>query len=179
MPSSQTTRASTVRHFPGQQFNRSFHLNKPGDDDLRSALEDRAESFDNSHYWASHHLRLSVIAHAAIANMAASASKSQEAVNMYEDYLSGRHLSENVEAFLRRLPPLITGIMDYGPWIYCANPYASKGNGPADQATLVRRGRQLLKEFTALKAGIEAYMPGKSKGVVTRQVIHPKLYPVL
>ncbi|KAK3173377.1 hypothetical protein OEA41_006706 [Lepraria neglecta] len=102
--------------------------------------------------------------------MAASTSKPQEAVNMYEDYSSGRHLSETVEAFLRRLPPLSTSIMDYGPWIYCASPYASKGNGPEDQATLVRRGRQLLKKFTALKAGIEASMPGKSKGVITRQL---------
>ena len=176
MPSSQKTRASTVRHFPGQQLNRST---KPGDDDLRSALEDRAESFDNSHYWANHHLQLLVIAHAAIAKMAASTSKPQEAVNRYEDYPSGRHLSETVEAFLRRLPPLSTSVTDYGPWIYCANPYASKGNGPEDQATLVRRGRQLLKEFTALKAGIEASVPGKSKGVITRQVILPKLYPAL
>ena len=109
--------------------------------------------------------------------MAASASQPQEAFNLYERNPKGRQLSENVDDFLKRLPPLSTSTKDHGSWIYCANPYAPKTYENEDQPTLVGKGRQLLEGFTALKAGIEANMAGKSKSVITRQVITPKTHP--
>ncbi|KAL2045757.1 hypothetical protein N7G274_002188 [Stereocaulon virgatum] len=39
-----------------------------------------------------------------------------------------------------------------------------------DQPTLVRKGQQLLEEFTALKARTEADMAGENKSVITRQL---------
>ena len=96
--------------------------------------------------------------------------ESREAFNIYEDYPSGRQLSETVETFLKRLPPLSTSMIEYGPWIYVANPYSPMSQAREDQATFVRKGRELLEEFTALKAGIEASMPGKAKAVIGRKV---------
>lgn len=102
--------------------------------------------------------------------MATSFTEAQEAFNPYEDYPSGRQLSETMEAFMKRLPPLSTSIIEYGPWIYVANPYSPRSQAREDQATFVRKGRQLLEDFTALKAGIEASMPGKAKTVIGRKV---------
>lgn len=78
-----------------------------------------------------------------------SVTQSREAFNVYEDYPSGRQLSETVETFLKRLPPLSTSIIEYGPWIYVANPYSPRSQALEDQATFVRKGHQLLEEFTA------------------------------
>lgn len=98
---------------------------------------------------------------------------------MYEDYPSGRHLSETVEDFLRRLPPLTTNIRDHGPWIYIANPYSPKGRPQEDQATFVRKGRELLENFSAAKVKIEHSMAGKAKSVIGRKVkIAPKAVEV-
>ncbi len=105
--------------------------------------------------------------------MAFSVTKSQEAFNPYEDYPSGRHLSETIEAFMKRLPPLSTSIIEYGPWIYVANPYSPRNHAREDQATFVRKGHQLLEDFTAVKAGIEMSMPGKAKTVIGREVTLP------
>ena len=99
-----------------------------------------------------------------------SVTESREAFNIYEDYPSGRQLSETVETFMKRLPPLTTSIIEYGPWMYIANPYSPRSHAREDQATFVRKGRELLEEFTALKAGIEASMPGKAKIVIGRKV---------
>ena len=74
---------------------------------------------------------------------------------------------------MKRLPPLSTSIIEYGPWIYVANPYSPRSHVREDQATFIRRGRHLLEDFTAVKAGIEASMPGKAKGVIGRKVILP------
>ena len=101
-------------------------------------------------------------------------TKSREAFNIYKDYPSGRQLSETVETFLKRLPPLCTSIVEYGPWIYVANPYSPRSQVREDQATFVRKGHELLEEFTALKAGIEASMPGKAKTVIGRKVALPR-----
>ena len=105
--------------------------------------------------------------------MAISVTKSQEAFNPYEDYPSGRHLSETVEAFMKRLPPLSTSIIEYGPWIYIANPYSPRSHVHEDQATFIHKGHQLLEDFTAIKAGIKQSMPGKAKTVIGRKVTVP------
>ena len=105
--------------------------------------------------------------------MAISVTKSQEAFNPYEDYPSGRHLSETVEAFMKRLPPLSTSIIEYGPWIYIANPYSPRSHAHEDQATFIHKGHQLLEDFTAVKAGIEQSMPGKAKTAIGRKVTVP------
>ncbi len=105
--------------------------------------------------------------------MAIPVTKSQEAFNPYEDYPSGRHLSESIEVFMKRLPPLSTSIIECGPWIYVANPYSPRSQAREDQATFVRKGHELLEEFTAVKAGIEMSMPGKAKTVIGRKVRLP------
>lgn len=117
------------------------------------------------------------MAHAAIEEdkMDISGTESREAFNIYADYPSGRQLSETVETFLKRLPPLCTSIIEYGPWIYVANPYSPRSQFREDQATFVRKGHELLEEFTALKAGIEASMPGKAKTVIGRKVTLPQM----
>ena len=99
-----------------------------------------------------------------------SVTESRKAFNIYEDYTSGRQLSETVETFMKRLPPLTTSMIEYGPWIYIANPYSPRSQPREDQATFVRKGHELLEEFTALKAGIEASMPGKAQTVIGRKV---------
>ena len=105
--------------------------------------------------------------------MAIPITKPQEAFNPYEDYPSGRHLSETVEAFMKCLPPLSTSIIEYGPWIYIANPYFPRSHAHEDQATFIHKGHQLLEDFTAVKAGIEQSMPGKAKTVIGRKVTVP------
>ena len=112
------------------------------------------------------------MAHAAIEEdkMDICPTEPRAAFNIYEDCPSGRQLSETVETFLKRLPPLCTSIIEYGPWIFVANPYSPRSQAHEDQATFVREGRQLLEEFTALKAGIEVSMPGKAKTVIGRKV---------
>lgn len=89
---------------------------------------------------------------------------------MYEDYPSGRHLSETVSAFLARLPPHSTPIATYGPWIYIANPEYQDRPTSEDLGGFKQVGHLLLGEFSNRKAGVEASMAGKAKGMITKKV---------
>jgi len=97
-----------------------------------------------------------------------STPKPKQAVNMYENDPSGRQLPETVEAFLQRVPPQTTQLMDHGPWIYIANPYAS--HHTEDRAGFASRGRELLEDYESMAKGIEASMAGKAKGTTTRKL---------
>ena len=89
---------------------------------------------------------------------------------MYEDYPSGRHLAETVPEFLARLPPLTTQVSDYGPWIFIANPNYRDNPTSEDLRGFKHEGSELLQQFSSMKAGIEASMPGKANSVIGKKV---------
>ncbi len=141
-----------------------------GDEDLRAELEDRAATFDISPYWADHHSELSVIAATAMAQSSNSASASKKPYNMYEGNSAGRQLSETVASFLTRLPPFTTHVDTCGHWIFIANPRSKVRPTDEDLAGLKERGGEILRDFEATKAGIEASMAGKAKSTIGRKL---------
>lgn len=90
---------------------------------------------------------------------------------MYEGNLAGRQLSETVDAFLSRLPPLTTLVYDHGHWIYIANPHSKFRPTDEDQAGFTERGREILQDFAAEKASIEASMAGKTRCAIVSRLI--------
>lgn len=90
--------------------------------------------------------------------------------NVYEGSPSGRQLSEPVAAFLSRLPPLTTQLATSGPWIFIGNPHTNYRHTNEDLKGFKIRGRELLNEFAAAKAGIEASVAEKVKGATTRHI---------
>jgi hypothetical protein len=58
--------------------------------------------------------------------------------------------------------------MDCGPWIFIANPSSIPHR--EDRAGFMARGQQLLEDYEAVAKGIEASMPGKAKGTITRNL---------
>ena len=100
----------------------------------------------------------------------APAPKSEPINNMYEDYPSGRHLSETVSEFLFRLPPRSTPISQHGPWIYIADPRYRDNPTSKDLAGFRQIGRRLLDEFAVKKAKVENSMVGKPKGTITKKL---------
>lgn len=140
---------------------------KLGDENLRNELEERAATFDVSLYWANHDKELSVAAATAIAQSALAPKK---LYNMYEGDSAGRQLSETVDSFLARLPPLTTPVDEHGHWIYIANPRSKARPTDADRAGLMERGREILEELEAAKAGIEASTAGKAKSTIGKKL---------
>lgn len=140
---------------------------KLGDENLRNELEERAATFDVSLYWANHDKELSVAAATAIAQSALAPKK---LYNMYEGDSAGRQLSETVASFLARLPPLTTPVDKHGHWIYIANPRSKARPTDADRAGLMERGREILEELGAAKAGIEASTAGKAKSTIGKKL---------
>ncbi len=140
---------------------------KLGDEFRRRELEDRAATFDVSPYWSNHHKGLSVIATNAIAN---SASAPKMLYNPYDGSPAGRQLSETVASFLSRLPPFSTQINNHGPWIFIANPRSKSRPTDEDLAGLMCKGQEILEDFSATKAGIEASMAGKAKSTIGKKL---------
>ena len=89
---------------------------------------------------------------------------------MYEGMSAGRQLSETVTSFLSRLPPLTTPVANHGPWIYVADPHAKSRPTDEDRAGLIERGQEMLEDFEATRAGIEASMAGKAKSAIGRKL---------
>ena len=89
---------------------------------------------------------------------------------MYEGDSAGRQLSETVASFLARLPPLTTPVDKYGYWIYIANPRSKARPTDEDRAGLMQRGRKILEDFEATKAGVEASMAGKAKSSISKKL---------
>ena len=141
----------------------------PGDDGLKADLEAQASAFDTSTYWATHDHQPAVMAFKANPHPSAP-SAPKPTYNMYEDYPSGRHLSETVSEFLARLPPYTTQSTDCGPWIYIANPSYQDNPTSEDLRGFKRRGAELLEEFNIAKTGIEESMAGKAKGAIGRKI---------
>lgn len=90
--------------------------------------------------------------------------------NMYEGDVGGRQLSETVEAFLARLPPLTTQLTTTGPWLYIGNPYTSHRPSSEHRREFITKGTELLEEFRSSKESIEASMAGKPKAIITRKL---------
>ena len=136
---------------------------------MKAELEEKASAFDPLSYWSSHDLQPAVIAFKATPQTPP-APLSKPIYNMYEDYSSGRHLSETVPEFLARLPPSSSQSTDTGPWIYIANPTYRDIPTSEDLRGFKQQGAALLKEFGDAKAGIEASGTGKAKNVVGRKL---------
>lgn len=143
---------------------------EPGDSHLRTELEHRAATFDPSTYWSTHSRHLSVIAATTIAQASKSAPTSQKLYNPYEGSSAGRQLSETVASFLSRLPPLTTHVDNHGYWIYISYPRSKARPTDEDRAGLMAKGRQILEDFEATRAGIEASMAGKAKSTIGRKL---------
>ena len=56
------------------------------------------------------------------------------------------------------------------PWIYIANPHSPSLATAEDWAGFNAKGTELLDAHSAARADIEASMPGKAKGAITRKV---------
>jgi hypothetical protein len=75
--------------------------------------------------------------------------------NPYAGLHSARQLDETVDAFLSRLPPATTSVMTNGPWIYIANPYRKPQLLDENWAEFMKRGENVLTEFSEAKTKIE------------------------
>ncbi|KAL8833450.1 MAG: hypothetical protein Q9170_004259 [Blastenia crenularia] len=142
-----------------------------GDADDRARLEEEAQQYDPTSYWANHPYLIPVIAAASRAKaQASSSSPSKPLYNLYEGQSCGRQLNESVEEFLKRLPPLTTRVSLSCPWIYIANPHASSRPTDYDQGGFMEAAEELLAEFTSKKNDIEKSMAGKAKASITRKL---------
>ena len=166
--SSRTIRASMVCAFLVKTLIDTSIKTKLGDKNLRSELENRAATFDTSVYWSTHNSELSVIAAATKAQASDSAPASKKLYNPYEGDSAGRQLSETVDAFLLRLPPLTT--LGTGQWIYIADPRSKSRPLDEDRRGLMGRGGEILEDFEATRAGIEASMAGKPKSAIGKKM---------
>ena len=90
--------------------------------------------------------------------------------NIYENYPSGRQLSETLPEFFARLPPYSTRTTDYGPSIYISNPSYRPNPISEDVRGLKQRGSKVLESFSNAKAEMEASMPGNVKSVIGRKL---------
>ena len=117
-----------------------------------------------------HPLQPATVAYNTIAREKKQPTPKKALYNAYEGDLCGRQLSETVDAFLARCPPLTTPTATYGPWLRIGNPYTSFRRTNEDQAGFMARGREILQDFNTVKTGIEASMAGKSKAAITRKL---------
>lgn len=101
---------------------------------------------------------------------ASSFSPSKSLYNPYEGQICGRQLSESVEEFLKRLPPLTTHVSLKCPWIFIANPHARSRPTDYDQGSFMQAAEGLLQGFTKEKTDIEKSMVGKAKGTITKKL---------
>ncbi|KAL9127983.1 MAG: hypothetical protein Q9217_003244 [Psora testacea] len=129
----------------------------PGDDELKADLESKVSKCDPSIYWATHDFQPAVMASKATLNSPAP-SAPKPVFNFYENYPSGRHLSETVSEFLARLPPYSTQTTDHGPWIYIANPSYRFDPTSEDLRGFKKSATELLENFSNLQANTEASM---------------------
>ena len=138
---------------------------------MKHELETKAFNFDPSLYWSSHELQLSVMAfQSSLGSSTSSAPAPAPLYNTYENYPSGRRLSETVPEFLARLPPFTSQIGDHGPWIYISNPSYRDEPTKEDLRGFKQEGGELLREFSSMKAGMEASMSGQISSVVGRKL---------
>ncbi|KAI4188521.1 MAG: hypothetical protein L6R41_002083 [Letrouitia leprolyta] len=172
MDTSQAIQASTVKPRSTNQFHHDLKtLPALGDADDRARLEEEAQDFDPSQYWSNHPQMLQVMAAASRAKAQAdSLTPSMPLYNPYEGQICGRQLSEAVEDFLKRLPPLTTHVNATCPWIFIANPYARSRPTDYDQGRFMQAAERLLEEYTEQKNGIESSMAGKAKGTMTKKL---------
>ena len=136
-------------------------------------MTQQARNYDPSTYWSTHHLDLNTIAANAIAKTKkpATPEKSAKLYNPYEGQLSCRQLAETVPEFLLRLIPsssLATDIGDH--WIRIANPHSPERPTSEDWREFTEAANKYLETYNQARAKVEASMPGKAKGTVTRKV---------
>ncbi|KAL8944796.1 MAG: hypothetical protein Q9216_000218 [Gyalolechia sp. 2 TL-2023] len=159
-------------HDAGQDGYLSSDSSFYGDTDDRARLEEEvAQNFNPSQYWSNHPYLLPVLAAESRAKAQAnSLSPSKPLYNPYEGRICGRQLSEPVEDFLKRLPPLTTHANTDCPWIFIANPYARPRPTDYDQGSFMQAAEGLLEQFTEQKNGIEKSMLGKAKGTIAKKL---------
>ncbi|KAL8695403.1 MAG: hypothetical protein Q9218_000162 [Villophora microphyllina] len=143
-----------------------------GDADDGAQLEEQTlQRFDPASYWSRHpHLLQVVAAKCRATSEAADSSSTKPLYNPYEGHISGRQLTESVEDFLERLPPLTTRVSPDCPWIYVANPHARSRPTDRDGAGFTSAAEALLQEFAKKREAIETQMGGKAKGSITRKL---------
>ncbi|KAL8677495.1 MAG: hypothetical protein Q9186_006069 [Xanthomendoza sp. 1 TL-2023] len=143
-----------------------------GDTDDRARLEAESATFDPAPYWSHHPHLLPVIAAANRAKLESASSPTPPNLlyNPYENRICGRQLSESVQDFLTRLPPLTTLTSSEYPWIFIANPHAKSRPTDRDQAGFMKAAEKSLQGFSAERDGIESSMAGKAKGTITKKL---------
>ncbi|KAI9850635.1 MAG: hypothetical protein M1838_005349 [Thelocarpon superellum] len=139
-----------------------------GDEELRSYLEEQSAEFDPLEWWA--HQKPSIQTGAPSSVQRGTGSDKSHLYNPYADQIQGRQLSESVAAFLGRAPPSSTSVEEYGPWIFIANPHASRRPLDEDLAGLARTGQELLDAFMTEKTQIEEQLRGRPEAVIKRAV---------
>jgi imidazolonepropionase-like amidohydrolase len=93
----------------------------------------------------------------------------KERYNPYEGDESARQLNEPVSNFLKRLPPLESAA--FGPWLWCANPYAEVRHNPEEESSQgIRLAADLLITYDKKKENIKATVPDISPAALTRNL---------
>ncbi|KAI4202545.1 MAG: hypothetical protein LQ350_002488 [Teloschistes chrysophthalmus] len=130
--------------------------------------EQTLQSYDPASYWSRHPHSIQVIAAKSRATVEATSTK--PLYNPYEGRICGRQLTESVEDFLQRLPPLTTRVSLEYPWLFVANPRAGSRPTDRDEAGFTPAAEALLQEFIEKREAIEMQMKGKAKGSITRKL---------
>lgn len=96
--------------------------------------------------------------------------KPSKLFNLYEEYPSGRRLSETVDDFLSRLPPSSGKLEDCGPWIFVSNPTYDPHATREDIRGVKEEGNKLLEDFENEQTSIEDKMSEKTKNAIGRKI---------
>ncbi|KAJ5703824.1 hypothetical protein N7493_010962 [Penicillium malachiteum] len=126
-----------------------------GDDDEQARLEDEVKAYDPEPFWSYYHPKL-------LSTLQNESRAAEEALNSPSSTLQDGHNSstrlyphkrgdnESISAFLTRLRPSITLTSEAGPWIWVrgkASKSLSKSLESRDEASFVKKGTELLREF--------------------------------
>jgi len=160
---------------------------EPGDEDLRSRLEDLSNASVIINYTFPSSLVFAATAVATAVERAPSTASittpvqaaklptttrsSPELHNPLEGEPDAWQLNESFDAFLDRLRPSAPAAQYVGPWIWVANPRpAAHRTATADLVTMHSNGMRLLEDYDTLRLQIEKEMLGKAKGAITRKL---------
>ncbi|KAJ5725879.1 uncharacterized protein N7483_007236 [Penicillium malachiteum] len=128
-----------------------------GDDNEQARLEDEVKAYDPEPYWSYYHPKL-------LAQIQKETREAEEALNSTSStlpteegnesstrlYPHKRGVNESISAFLFRLRPSIALESESGPWIWVrgkASKSLSKSLESRDEASFVKKGTELLREF--------------------------------
>ncbi|KAJ5711692.1 hypothetical protein N7488_005848 [Penicillium malachiteum] len=152
-----------------------------GNDDEQARLENEVKAYDPEPFWSYYHPRL-------LSSLQSESRAAEEALNSPSPTLQDgtnsstrlyphkRGDNETISSFLSRLRPSITLKSEAGPWIWVrgkASKSLSKSLESRDEASFVRKGTELLREFDDKEQELRAAHDksgARSTGGLTRKL---------